>query len=613
MPNDKNLLAAPMTSLERGMASSPSARLIGQNQAALLISTTVRGGFPHPRPGWIQRPLSYFDATQATAVEASRWQGGSHFNPRNGIPALYASISGRQFRFNVWSDYSVQEVTALFPGDPLDPINLDPNPSTLTQTWWCETPDFLLMQDGQSQVWCHDGSTTRRLTARELPVGCMMEYGLGRVWVVLPDRLSFVAGDLIGSSSGTPFYNYRDAILKMTENDFLNEGGSFSVPATAGLINAIRYMPALDTSLGQGPIQVFTDNGAFSVNAPFDRTTWKNLTYPIQTVSLGSPGALAQASTIRVNSDIWYRGMDGIRSYIVARRDFNLWGNVPMSDEMKRVLEYDATWLLEYGSAVLFDNRLLMTANPRWNALRGTLHDTLAVMDFDLISSLGQRSQPCWDGMWTGRTILQIITGSWRKVERCWAFVFNNVEGNIELWELTKDAAYDQPSGLPIQRIKWGGESRLYDYGAPGVLKSLKVLDLEPARIQGTVDFVFKYRSDEAPCWQPWSSFQLCARDRECPPAGCTPSTFRKSYRSRVTLPNPPEACNVSQQRPSSLGLRNQIRWEITGHCEIRQMVLYSKLEQQPTFDGCEPETATCTEDICCAEDNNFVTPEEHE
>lgn len=610
MAIDANLKIAPMLDLSRGMASSPSPRLIGQNQAALLINCTVRGGFPHPRPCWIQRALTYESASQATIIEAGRWQGGTYFTPRNGTPALYACINGRQFRFNVWTDYSTQEVSAHFPGDPTDPINLDANSSTTLQTWWCDTGDFLLMQNGQDPVWCHDGSSSWRLGPFELPVGCMMEYALGRIWVVLPDRLSFVAGDLIGSASGTAKYNYRDAVLKMTENDFLNEGGGFSVPSTAGMINAIRYMPNLDSSLGQGPVQVFTDNGAFSVNAPFDRMTWKNLTYPIQTVSLGSPGALAQDSTIRINGDIWYRGIDGIRSFIVARRDYTMWGNVPMSEEMKRVLKYDATGLLIYGSAVMFDNRMLMTANPRWNATRGVLHDTLAVMDFDLISSLGQRSQPCWDGMWTGKTILQIIKGSYRKEEKCWAFVFNNTEGNIELWELMKKGVYDQPATLPKERIKWGGESRLNDYGSPGVLKSLETLDVEAASIEGTVDFVFKYRSDDAPCWQPWSNFQLCAKDSDCPPAACTPQLFRKSYRSRVTLPKPAEACNDSQQRPSTMGLRNQIRWEITGACELRQMASYSRLEQQPAFVGCEPESATCTEDTCCPENNNFLSEE---
>lgn len=605
--NDKNLLPAPMVTLERGMASSPDPRLIGLNQAALLINTTVRGGFPHPRPGWFQRSLNYLDAPQATQIEAGRFQGSAHFGPSEGIPALYASINGRQFKINVWTDYSVQEVTAYFNNDPSDPINLDPNSANNLQVWWCDTGDYLIMQDAQGKPWVTDGGSSRRLGSFELPVGCMMEYALGRVWVVLPDRLSFIAGDLKGSSSGSLITQRRDAVLKVTENDYLNEGGTFSVPANAGTINAVRYMPNLDTSLGQGPIQFFVDNGAFSVNAPADRTTWKNLTYPIQTVSLGSPGALSQNSTIRVNSDIWYRGLDGIRSFIVARRDFTMWGNVPMSEEMVRVLKYDSSWLLQFGSAVLFDNRLLMTANPRWKPGRGVLHDTLVVMDFDLISSLGKRTAPCWEGMWTGKSIMQILTGTWNKQTRCWAWVYNNVEGNNELWELTTDGKYDVPAELPTERIRWGGETRLHDYGVANQMKSLESLDLEPADIQGTVDFAFKYRSDNAACWQAWEDFQLCATASDCSPSGCLSlSQYRKAYRSRVTLLKPPVACNTAPALPSNLGLRNQVRWEILGPCTIKQMVAYSRLEQQPVFKGCEPATAVCTSETCCEEDNNF-------
>jgi hypothetical protein len=142
----------------------------------------------------------------------------------------------------------------------------------------------------------------------------------------------------------------------------------------------------------------------------------------------------------------------------------------------------------------------------------------------------------------------------------------------------------------------------------PGQLKTLEGLDLEPSSIQGTVDFTFKYRSDDAPCWRDWSSFQLCAKDSDCPPADCNASTYRKSYRSRVTLPKPDVACNTDQSRPADLGLRNQVRWEITGSCELKQMLLKSRVQQQPSFDGCTPDTATCTEEVCCPVDNNFLS-----
>lgn len=604
MAQDKNVLSQAILSLEKGMAGSPDARLILPNQAALLINTTVRDGFPGPRPGYVQRALTYEDEDQAAIIEEGRYQGGTHFTPREGIPALYASFNGRQYRVNVWTDYSVQEVSAHFPGDPTDPINLDANSANNLETWWCATPDFLLMQDGESPVWCHDGMSSRRLGPYELPVGCMMEYALGRVWVVLPDRQTFVAGDLIGSASGTPQYQYRDALLKFTQNT-----GQFSVPASAGPINAVRYMPNLDTSLGQGPVQFFTDNGAFSVNAPFNSEEWSKVTYPIQTVSLGAPGALSQNSTVRVNSDIWYRGADGVRSFIVARRDFTMWGNVPMSDEVSRILAYDAPWLLSYSSAVLFDNRLLMTTNPRWKQGRGIIHDKLVVVNYELISSLSGRSNPCWEGIWTGRSILQLITGSWKKKERCWAWVFNNVEEKIELWELTKGTVNDHPANdQPQERIRWGGESRAYDYQTPGLLKTLENLDFQPTELQGTVDFSFKYRVDDAPCWTDWADVQLCATDRECPPEACwDPAAYRKSYRSRVTLPEPDsQTCNATSESPSHLGLRNQVRWEVLGQCKLKQMVVSSRVQQQAPFEGCSPEEAVCTEEQCCEEDNDF-------
>jgi len=40
-----------------------------------------------------------------------------------------------------------------------------------------------------------------------------------------------------------------------------------------------------DTSLGEGSILVGTPSVIFSLNLPFDRTTWKNTTNPLQTAS----------------------------------------------------------------------------------------------------------------------------------------------------------------------------------------------------------------------------------------------------------------------------------------------------------------------------------------
>lgn len=597
---DPGTLPAWIVTLERGMSSALDPRLILPNQAALLVNLTVRGGFPRQRPGWKKIDLTYESEGQRRVAETGRFQGATFFQPRTGIPMLVSCISGRQFRYDVWGGDECHQIGT----------NIQANPSNVLQVWWVSAEDFLIMQDGQTAPWVFNGGDARRLGARELPVGTIMEYALGRIWVALPDRRSFVAGDLVYSSSGTPTYGYRDAVLKFTENEFLNEGGAFAVPVDAGRINAIRYIPNLDTSLGQGPIEIFTANGAFSVNAPFDRSTWNALQYPIQSVSLASPGALSQNSTVRINGDIWFRGEDGIRSFIVARRDFGMWGNVPMSEEMQRLLKYDGLNLLEYSSAVLFDNRLLMTATPQWDATHGCWHKALAVLDFNLLSSMGQRSPPAWDGMWTGLRILQIVTGEYQGVQRCFAFALND-DSEIELWELTKDAHFDFVSGQGDLRITSALETRLFDYASANSLKALERGDVALEDLMGTVDATLKYRTDDMPCWKDWHEFEVCATSSECAPEEClTLDQFQKSYRSRITFPKPAEnVCEDSQARPANLGFTNQVRLEWTGSASIKRLALYSRVMQEAPFEQCTDETE-CSENVCCVPDNYFMISE---
>ena len=64
----------------------------------------------------------------------------------------------------------------------------------------------------------------------ELPAGRVGAYGMGRVWESLTDGIQFIAGDIVGGSSGTQFYNGRDAVLRVTENSYLAGGGTFHVP-----------------------------------------------------------------------------------------------------------------------------------------------------------------------------------------------------------------------------------------------------------------------------------------------------------------------------------------------------------------------------------------------
>ncbi len=218
----------------------------------------------------------------------------------------------------------------------------------LLDGWMVQAENFVVIQDGFSKPLIFNGTSLRRAKDDEIKTGRVMAYVNGRIWYALPNGFSFRATDIV-YGDGT-----RASVLKETENTFLNEGGDFSVPSDSGGITAMAVPGDPDTSLGQGPLLVFTPRYVFSVQAPVDRDVWKNLNYPIQAISLLTSGALGARSAITVNGDVFYRAIDGIRSFIIARRSFSDWGNTPISGEMTPIVENDQTSLLWASSAVVW-------------------------------------------------------------------------------------------------------------------------------------------------------------------------------------------------------------------------------------------------------------------
>jgi hypothetical protein len=392
----------------------------------------------------------------------------------------------------------------------------------------------------------------------ELPPGRMGAYGMGRNWVCLTDGISFIAGDIVGGSSGTAALNYRDSVLKISENGFLNGGGVFRVPGSIGDIRAMRFATTLDASLGQGPLQVYTSTTVFSCNAPVDRTTWQNLTNPILTESLKANGAMGQDSTIAANGDTFFRSIDGLRSLILARRDFATWGNVPQSREVQPVLDLDDPTLLSFGSAIIFDNRLLFTADPVASP-SGTYHDTTIALNFDALSSLRQKSQPVYDGVWTGLNVLQYITGLVNGQLRAFAFCLNRETNAIELWEVLKTDSSSTDDGTPIV---WEIETATLfkEVKNKGVFDYCRLTDGELGvdQISGPVNFEVFYRPDQSEVWTLWKTWSV--------------DGVRKFY-PRMGFGQPsPEAFDPDSKDPYRDGYTFQFKVRVTGSCRILKM-----------------------------------------
>lgn len=453
----------------------------------------------------------------------------------------------------------------------------DVNNAYRWQVWMEQAEDFLIIQDGQSAPIIYNGSAARRAADDEVPTGTVMAYGLGRLWVARGRE--FIASDIVGGPSGTDLYSKRDAVLHFTENDYIAEGGAFLAPAE---VTGMAFPSNLDTSLGQGELVVFTQGGAVTVNVPASRDDWKNLSIPLQRVSLKPYGATGQNNIVEVNGDFWFRAKDGIRSFVMAQRQFGEWGNTPMSSEMSAILDAEDETLFHTVSGVLFDNRLLMTCVGQRDFDRGNYYMGLVALDFHLVSGMFERLPPAYDGLWTGVNILQVVAGDFRGVSRCFAFVLND-DREIEVWELTKKDIVDRPASDLETRIKWEIIPRSMGFDDAGdSLKRLCAARVWADKIRGVVQICAHYRPDQYKVWQEWECSTKRATKQWCVGENCVPQIPLEQHRTKIRFPQllgPDD--ELSDGKPMNQGFEFQTKLVITGSCRIRRMRVKAEIVQE--------------------------------
>lgn len=532
-----------------------------------------------------------------TIVETSATQSPI----RAGYPIL---IGGKEYQVTavagpVLTATNINDTPALVIASGTAVVYLDPNAEDLGICYMIIAEDFLIAQDGYSRPFIWDGATSRRSDPRfgEVPVGTVMAYGIGRLWVNIGSGTNqFVASDIVYGPSGTDDYGQRDAILYFTENTYLAGGGFFTAP---GIITAMAFASSLDTSTGQGPLMVFTEEAICSVNAPTQRELWATVTDPIQTISLLTSGATSFYGTVTVsNGDIFYRSPLGLNSFFVARREFGTWGNTPISGEMKNVMRDDAPEMMLYSSAIVFDNRLLFTVSPRPDG-QGAKWKGIGVLDFDSMSTMFDKSSPVYDGTWTGVDPIYLFTGKYGRTQRAFMSVKGD-DGLNQLWEFSRNDQFDNGDG----RIKSKVISRAFTCGNPIEMKRLSNLELFLNDVVGDVDITLRYRPDEYPCWFAWHDQAVCANWRKCDGwENCeTPIAFRNGYKTRIGFGQPPDEDETNDGKPARCGYVHQVSLETEGHCEILKWRLRATMvdeEPDPRVDLPED----CEEINCCPDD----------
>lgn len=575
-----------LSSLAQGMDSGRAPSLIDPTQAALLINATRRTGYAESRPGWSKVTLT------GDSFQLGRWQGASAYVDTYGAPYLVASIGGSLVRFDVTANAAL-----VLSGTDTT------NPGMRPRVWFTQAETYLIAQTGFEVPLIWDGSTLRRANpiafgGTELPVGTVMEYNNGRLWVALPDRHSFVGGNLAYSTTGT-----AADLLSFTDNTFLT-GGSFALPASAGRITAMRSLANQDSVLGQGPLVVAGEFGSATVNAPFDSAAWQATASPIVAIGVLSAGPTGQTACLNVNGDLWYRSADGVRSFMIARRDHGTWVNTPLSHEMRRILVRDDPTLLDMASGVDFDNRLLMTCSP-FRAIDpdtqtdyGVAWRGLTVLDFITVAGMFDRTQPTWEGVWNGLSILQVLTVSSNGLDRCFMFVLNACY-EIELWELSRANRFDNLT----DPITWTIETRRMGFTDSGeFLKRLVRIEtwLEELTASNGA-YSISYRPDAASEWRYLDAGTLCALTGMCSPPGCIgPNGPRPQYRTRKFSSAPdPDACEAANNKKWDLGFEFQFRLSLTCAGRLRRFRAVAGEVPEEVANGCLGTEECLTESSC--------------
>ena len=300
-------------------------------------------------------------------------------------------------------------------------------------------------------------------TPAEIPVGSVMAYGQGRIFLSNPARYELQAMDLVGSHvnktagknvSGTTVYPLSDpraSVLFNTEDQYLGEGGSLLMPTFMGRITGMQFLSTQDTAAGQGQLFVFCEFGAASFAVSTPRNNWGN-TSSFQQVLYKDIGAMGPDAFVQVNGDLFFRSNDGLRSYRNATASFNSFGNTVMSSEMDLFLKDEPLHLLHNVSMAYYDKgRVLMTAQPREyqpstiNVKPKLVHKALVSLDFNPLSgTLGvNKSSAAYDGIWTGLDFLRVLSGDFGRRDR--TFVVASSCNKNGCWEIDASAPEDRP------------------------------------------------------------------------------------------------------------------------------------------------------------------------
>lgn len=489
-------------------------------------------------------------------------------------------------------------------------------------TWFVQAEDWVYIQNGYNLPIAWDGdlnSSAFRLNSfqNEMPIGTIMEYAFGRVFV--SDKVNNIyASDIIYGNGFTDTTNTRN----FTEITYWAEGGAFSTPTMMGNITGMKVMPQIGSNLrGQGELVILTGSGAFSMDVSIPRSQWN--TSNIQRISLLGRGCTSPYVAL-ANSELWFRSHDGWAFYSNSQSEFARYFSLrKLSREVNKWVTNDTPWLKQFASTMFFDNYLISTVAPQTYRSEGIeglnrYHRGMVVLDLDQSSSPAPDAQLTfrWNGLWTGFRPTQLLTALIQGEKRGFGFSFDKDNKN-RLYEFTTSQGDDYgPNGN--RQIDSFFTTGRYDFNRSGATnkflrKKLTGGEMWMSEIKGVVDSSVDYRSDSNPCWSELKVPTTFGCD-PCSPqvTECVPQKSGNRYkRYKFNTPDPSE-CNDLAGIPSVEGSEFQIKVNLTGAATVDRVRLMANIknnDDSPVGD-CPEENQECEPFLCCQErywDYNIV------
>lgn len=582
---------------------------VDQDQLAWMINGSVRGGGIGQRP--VLQPLVQ------DAPWSGLYQGGLLYEPDDADPRLLLLIGGRPYVVRVDTDNSVVDLAATYGAGLV-------MPSTITHAYFAQTEMFGVIQAGDLvtlPLFYDAGDAYGRPESfrrsnglvnpgvsdpnNELPSARAMVNHAQRTWYAY--GRGYAGSDIVANqASGSAAFDYRDSVLKLTENPVAYGGDAFIVPTAAGNIRGLAYAANLDTALGQTDLYVFTRRAVYACSAPVTRTDWTATALsnmPLQKVALVKGGSYSDRCIVPVNGDLFFQSPPNgdIRSVQASIRYFGQWGNVPLSTNINRLTQFNDRSLLHDSTGILYGNRLFESALPIVTPA-GTAHQALSMLDFDVISTFQKRKPPAWEGVWDvsgGPYILQLFEGDFGGRERAFAVVWSTLRSAIEVWEIRDDLRFEDGEGRVTRQIEFPA----YPFGDPFGLKELVGGELWFDKLLGDVFVEVWYRPDSYACWQKWWAFEKCAakdcrEDIDNPCSEGYPDypkpLFCESDAIPVTFPTPvfPASVPSADGRPANLGYQFQVKLVVKGWARIRGLLLYALWRERRPYEGLQTNVA---------------------